>query len=196
MLKANLSTRPFYNERAAHMLLALCAAVVLGFTVFNVSRITGLSRANTDLLARATDQEAHARQLRTEAQRVRQSVDPESLDAVSVSAREANVLIDRRLFSWTELFNYFETALPDDVRITSVHPRPAGNGTATVAITAVSRRVEDLNRFMDALEATHAFKDVLSRDERTMDDGSLVAVLEGTYLRGLAADGRPAGGNP
>lgn len=184
MLRANLSTRPFYNERAAHLLIALCAALALGFTVFNVSRVVLLSRANTDLLTRVADEESRARQLRAEGQRVRQSLDPKQIEAVSSSAREANAIIDRRLFSWTELFNYFETTLPDDVRITSVHPKPNADGTVMVAITVIGRRVEDVDRFLDALETTRAFRDVLSRDERTTDDGSLLAVLEGTYLPG------------
>ena len=41
------------------------------------------------------------------------------VDSVSVDARQANDLIERRTFSWTELFNRFEHTLPDDVRITT-----------------------------------------------------------------------------
>jgi hypothetical protein len=124
---------------------------------------------------------------------------------VSTSAREANSIIDRRLFSWTELFNYFETALPDDVRITSVHPKTNADGTVTLALTVIGRRVEDVDRFLDALEASRAFRDMLSREERVGEDGNLLAVLEGTYLPGRGtlpgspapapAPSRPAGEN-
>ena len=34
MLRTNLSTRPFYNERAVHLLLALAAVIVLALTAF------------------------------------------------------------------------------------------------------------------------------------------------------------------
>ena len=184
MLRANLSTRPSYNERAAHLLIALGAVLAIAFTAVNVGRVVVLSRANTELLSRAADEESRARELRTEAQRVRQSLDPKKIEAVSTSAREANAIIDRRLFSWTELFNYFETALPDDVRITSVHPKTNADGTVTLALSVIGRRVEDVDRFLDELEGTRAFRDMLSRDERTADDGNLLAVLEGTYLPG------------
>ena len=190
MLRSNLSTRPFYNERAVHLLLALAAVLMLAFTVFNVARIVSLSRENTDLVVRAGDEESRARQLRAAAQRTRQSLDPKAIEAVSASAREANAIIDRRLFSWTELFNYFETTLPDDVRITSVRPQTDRNGNVKISITAIARRVEDVDRFMDALETTRAFRDVLSIDERTTEEGDLLAVIEAQYVPGR---GMPAG---
>lgn len=189
MLRSNLSTRPFYNERAVHLLLALAAVAVLGFTIFNVTRVVSLSRENTDLVVRAGNEESRVRQLRAAADRTRQSLDRRAIEAVSASAREANGIIDRRLFSWTELFNYFETSLPDDVRITSVRPQTDRGGNVKIAVTVVGRRVEEVDRFMDALEGTGAFKDVLSVDERTNEDGNLLAVLDAQYLpgRGTAA---------
>jgi Tfp pilus assembly protein PilN len=189
MLRSNLSTRPFYNERAVHLLLGLAAVLVLGFTMFNVTRIVSLSRENTDLVVRAGDEESRARQARADAQHTRQSLDPKVVETVSASAREANAIIDRRLFSWTELFNYFETTLPDDVRITSVRPQTDRSGNVKIAVTVIGRRVEDVDRFMDALEATRAFKDVLSIDERTTEEGDLLAVLDAQYVpgRGTAA---------
>lgn len=189
MLRSNLSTRPFYNERAVHLLVAVAAVLVVGFTMFNVTRVVSLSRENTDLVVRADNEDSRVRQLRSAAERTRQSLDPRVIEAVSASAREANAIIDRRLFSWTELFNYFETTLPDDVRITSVRPQTNRSGNVKIAVTVIGRRVEEVDRFMDALEATGAFKDVLSVDERTTEDGNLLAVLDAQYLpgRGTAA---------
>ena len=48
MLRTNLSTRPFYNERAVHAAIGAAALVVLALTVVNVSRIVTLSRQNTE----------------------------------------------------------------------------------------------------------------------------------------------------
>ena len=39
MLRTNLSTRPFYNERAVQLLLALAALLVVVLTAFNAIRI-------------------------------------------------------------------------------------------------------------------------------------------------------------
>ena len=43
MLRTNLSTRPFYNERAVHVCLALSAILVVALTVFNLWEIYSLS---------------------------------------------------------------------------------------------------------------------------------------------------------
>ena len=197
MLKANLSTRPFFNERAVHLLIAVAALVVLGLSIFNVSRILALSRERTSVAAEAADAEAMADALVAAARETRRTLDTAALASVSASAREANAIIDRRLFSWTELFKYLEATLPGDVRITSVRPQTDRDGVTTVAITAIGRRVESVDAFMVAMEKTGAFRNVLSRDERSTEDGDLLAVLEGRYQPNLAVAGAaPAAAAP
>ena len=56
MLRANLATRPFYNERAVHVLIAAAAAIVLALTAVNLIRIVNLSRHNTELSSRVNAQ--------------------------------------------------------------------------------------------------------------------------------------------
>lgn len=196
MLHGNLSTRPFYNERALHLALALATGLAVGFTAFNAGRILTLSNERTGVVTQAAQAEAEARQLREAAARTRTTLDPRQIDAVSASAREANAIIDRRLFSWTELLNYFETTLPPDVRLTSIRPRIEASGGATIVVTVVARRVEEVDAFMTALEATGAFANVLSREERATEEGDLVAALEAAYRPSLATaatDAAPAG---
>ncbi len=106
---------------------------------------------------------------------------------VQSAAREANELIDRRAFSWTDLFNRFETTLPPDVRLMAVQPQVDAEGRLLVAMTVVSRRVEDLDAFIDALEKTGAFREVLTRQEEAEDDGSRKSVLQGYYGAPAAA---------
>ena len=109
MIRTNLSTRPFYNERAVQLVLLGAGLVVLAATLFNVTRILQLSRQDTQLATQAASDEARARDLVASAARRRATVDPRALELASVDARQANDLIDRRTFSWTELFNRFET---------------------------------------------------------------------------------------
>src|SRR4051812_27871933 len=122
MIRTNLSTRPFYNERIVHLWLLAVAIVVLAATAFNASRVLRYSSSDTRLATQASNDESRAADLRRQAARLRSSVDPRQVDFAAADARQANDLIDRRTFSWTELFNRFETTLPDDVRIASVKP--------------------------------------------------------------------------
>ncbi len=61
-------------------------------------------------------------------------------------------------------------------------------GRMVVSVTVVSRRVEDLDEFIDALEKTGAFQEVLSRQEEAQEDGTLRSIIQGYY----AAGGAPA----
>ncbi len=182
MLRTNLSTKPFYNERAIHAAIAVAALVVAALTIFNLTQIVLLTRRQSELSSQATAAEDRARKLRADAVSVRQGIDPKQLDTIAGAAREANTLIGQRLFSWTDLLNRLETTLPDDVRITSMRPKIEKDGSVTVLMTAVGRRVEDIDRFMENLEATGAFADVYSKEEIATDDGSRQVSMEGRYL--------------
>ena len=182
MLRTNLSTRPFYNVRAVRALLGLFALVVAALTLYNVVRLVSLSATQRTLSADAVRNETEAARLRTEAAAFRGRVDPRQLAVVSADAKEANAIIDRRVFSWTSLLTQFEQALPPDVRITAVQPRREQDGTFAVNIGIEARRVEDVDAFIEALEARTPFRDVLPVEEQTGDSGVIEAVIDGKYL--------------
>jgi hypothetical protein len=181
MLRTNLSTRPFYNVRAVRALLGLCALVVIAFTLFNVIQTVRLLALERTLGADAVRAETEAARLRAQAAGFRARIDPRELASVSADAREANAIIDRRAFSWTTLFSQFEQALPPDVRITAVQPRREQDGTFAVNIGVEARRVEDVEAFIEALEARTPFRDVLPVEEQTSDTGLIEAIIDGRY---------------
>jgi Tfp pilus assembly protein PilN len=182
VIRTNLSTRPFYNERAVHAWLLALAVLVLVATVFNVSRVIRYSRSDTQLATQASQNEARAADLRRSAARLRATVDPRQIDVASADARQANDLIDRRTFSWTELLNLFETTLPDNVRITAVRPKVDPKRGTVLTINIAARSVDDVNELLNNLENTGMFADLLTPEEHVDDDGQLMASVEGVYL--------------
>jgi hypothetical protein len=46
-----------------------------------------------------------------------------------------------------------------------------------------AREVGDLEKFLEELEMTGAFRNVLTTDEQATDDGLLEAVIEGLYVQ-------------
>ena len=190
MLRTNLSTRPFYNDRAVRTGLLALALIGLGLTMFNAVEILRLERAGREARQTVAQNAVQARELREKAQGIRRSINQTALQAVQVSARDANALIDRRAFSWTALLNYFQATLPPDVRIASVTPQVDNDGRMLVAITAFARRAEDLYEFADALETTGAFSDVLPRQLAVEEDGTLRAEVQG-YYAGTAQGAAP-----
>ena len=189
MIRTNLSSRPFYNERLVYMWLAALAAVVVVATAFNVSRVLRYSRSDTQLETQASRDESRAADLRRQAAQLRASVDPRQVDFAAADARQANDLIDRRTFSWTELFNRFETTLPDDVRIASVRPRVDHDRGILLNISVLAKTVDDVNTFIMNLEATGAFANVRPAEEHTDETGLLMSSLEVVSLPGA---GKPA----
>ena len=157
MLRTNLSTRPFYNERIIHLLIALAGVIVLGITVFNAVRVIDLSRQNTELSTRVGRDRTEGDRLRREAVRIRKGIDPKELTVVAAAAREANSLIDQRTFSWTAFFNYLEATLPPDVMLVSVRPS-IDRGATRVSMVVLGRTPEDIDEFIEKLEATGAFE--------------------------------------
>ena len=139
MIRTNLSTKPFYNERSVHILLLVVAVIVVAATSFNVSRVLRYSRSDTELATQSARDEARAADLRKQAAQLRASVDLKQVDFASADAKQANDLIDRRTFSWTDLFNRFEATLPDEVRIVSVKPRRDRDQNIVLLIAVVAR---------------------------------------------------------
>ena len=192
MLRSNLSTRPFYNERAVHLWLFVFALVIVAATIFNVTSVYRYSRSDTELGVQADRDETRAADLRQQAARLRATVDPRQIEFASSEARQANNLIDRRTFSWTELFNRFEATLPDDVRITAVRPK-VEKGQITLSLTVIARSYEELERFMNNMEDSGFFLNPLSHEDHVDDKAQFIAAVDTIYLPGasLAQAGQP-----
>ena len=181
MLRTNLSTRPFYNDRLVRIGIGVAVLLVAGFTTFNGLQVLSLNARNGEMSSRAQQAEAQTAQYRERARAITQAMDKVEVTAVQEAARIANGLIDRRAFSWTDLFNRFEQTLPPDVRIASVEPQIDRDGRLLIAISTVSRRVEDLHEFIDKLELIGGLRDVIARNDVVEDDGSTRSVIQGYY---------------
>ena len=191
MLRTNLATRPFYNERAVYMVLGAVAVVGLVALTTGVLRIVDLSQRNTELTARAERAESEGADLSARAAEIQREVSPQALDEVAAAAREANLLIDQRVFSWTDFFNRIETTLPPGVMMTEVRP-DIEPGSIEVTMGVLGRRLDGINEFIAALEESGAFTGVLDRQSDITADGMYRAVLRGRYLQAVPPVGDEA----
>lgn len=181
MLRANLATRPFYNERAVHFILggiALAAALVL---VTSGIRLSVLFQERATLTAAAESNERRADETLEQTVELQRDTGTTELELLVAASREANRLIDQRAFSWTDFLNRIEATLPDEVMLTSLRPDVADR-VVGVQVGIVSQNVGAIDRFIERLEGTGAFADVLSREEEITDDGLYRAVLYGRYV--------------
>jgi Tfp pilus assembly protein PilN len=180
MLKTNLSTRPFYNERAIHWALGIAFAIVVALTVYNVTHVLSLTARQSELSAEVAKNESRITDLNAQAAKVRANIDQNALEHVIGAAQEANAIIDQRTFSWTELFNHLESTLPTGVMLTSVTPK-VEKGQIIVHLTVLGREVEQIDDFIEKLEATGAFTQVLAGDESVNEDEQIEAHISAEY---------------
>ena len=193
MLRGNLATRPFYNERLVTLLLALIAVVAVALTVFNASRLMQLSSRRSELRAQMSEDDANAARIRGNAVAVQNSVDRAALTSLAGSAREANRLIDARTFSWTTFFGYIEDTIPTGVRLNAVSPE-IEKGDIIVTMLLIGRQADDVAAFMTALEDTGAFYDVLPTVADRTEDGMERVTIRAGYLPPASAP--PAAATP
>jgi Tfp pilus assembly protein PilN len=191
MLTTNLSTRPFYNERAVRSVLLLLLVVVAALTVASAVTAYSLRTRERSLSAEATRLLDEAERLRGETRAMTAQINPKELETVTKAANEANAVIAQRSFSWVALLAELEAALPDDVRITSVQPR-VDKGRTVVLMEVEAMSSEHLAAFMDALDKRGAFRDVLPHEQTNADDNIVDAVVEAVYEPGDARKATPA----
>jgi Tfp pilus assembly protein PilN len=182
VIRTNLSTRPFYNERAVHLWLLIGAVLVAAATLLNVTTGLRYRQGDSESARQADADEKRSVELRQQIVKLRGSIDPRQIDAASAAARQANELIDRRTFSWTELLNRLETTLPDEAHIVAVRPKLDRASGIVLTLNVVARDVDDVNQFMENLEETGAFKNPRPTTERFNEQGLFESILEANYL--------------
>lgn len=185
MIRTNLSTRPFYNERAIHALAAIVAVLVVAVAAWQGVRIVQMSRYKTDLNAAIRKHRSETDIRERDAAQIRRGIDQKQLAIVSAQAKEANELIEERTFSWTQLFNLLEATLPDDVMLAAVRPE-FKDGVTMINLELQGRSSEDIQAFWDRLEKTGAFHDV---------EWSAVSAMESTDKMQMRAVYTPAQGS-
>jgi type IV pilus assembly protein PilN len=195
MLRPNLSTRPFYNERAVYAAVVVVALLVLAVTVWQGVRVVRLSRYKTDLNAAITRDRSQAQAFANQAQQTRRGLDQQELAVVVTRAKEANELIERRTFSWTALFNQLGSTLPEDVMLMGVHPE-FKDGETQVSLAVQGKRFDDIDAFWDRLEKTGSFRDIQWSDVNVSEEGlhsiSMTALYTAPHAAPEPAAPRPA----
>jgi Tfp pilus assembly protein PilN len=193
MIRGNLATRPFHQPQAPRGWMLAAALLVAAATIANVGGLLYYTQAQRERQAQAAADDARAAALRAETAAASEAAEPDGTQAIRVQyARE---LLARRAFSWTEVFDRFETALPASVRITTVRPRAGSDGDVTLEVGVVARSVEDVDLFLTRLEQSGAFGRALASDERVNEQGLVEAAIVAAYVppddreSGAVADG-------
>lgn len=188
----NLATRPFYNDRAVHLVLGVLGLAVVAVLAAGAVRLVELSRTQRALTLEADAAERETAAVSNRTARLEREMPGDALAALAAAAEEVNRLVERRLFSWTAFFNVIEQTLPAGVMLTAVRPDTDEEGTS-VDLAVVGRTVADVEDFIRRLEESGVLADVLARQGERNDEGMYRAQLRGRLVR-LAAPAAGADG--
>lgn len=181
MLKGNLSTRPFYSERLASLAIGAIAFAALLLAAYNALEVVSRSSERRELRGRIERDLAETSSVRATTANLQRTVDRATLGRLSASTIEANEVIGKRTFSWTEFFALIEKTLPADVRLVTVSPR-VERGVFKVSMSVVARDLTDVSSFVDAMLETGRFYDTATVDMQRREDTSLNAQIDAAYL--------------
>lgn len=180
-MRINLATRPFYNERLVTIVIGVVGVLALLVLAVSVQRVVALSGRRTELAGQIAQDQSTAQRFNLEAAALQRSINSQALKGLASGTVQANSLIDERTFSWTIFFGLIDKTLPDEVRIDAVAPSFDKDGVS-VFMTVVSKRPEDLASFIERLQGTGAFYDVLPQKEDATSDGMRRTSVTSRYL--------------
>jgi len=191
VLRTNLSTHPFYNERVVHAVAAVVALLVLAVAAWQVGRVVRLSKYKTDLNAAITRDRNVATVHERDAAQIRRGIDQKELAVVAAAAKEANQLIEQRTFSWTQLFNQLEATLPEDVMLVAIRP-DFKDAETEINLDVQGKRSDDIDAFWDRLEKTGSFRNIQWSAVTVTDDGLNKIQMRAVYTPPQPAAPQPA----
>ena len=89
-----------------------------------------------------------------------------TLDKPEASAKLSEIgflngLIARKDLSWTRLFANLEEMVPESVHLVSLRPDIGAKGGVTLHLDVVGRSIADVSRFIEALEKSPEFENVI-----------------------------------
>jgi hypothetical protein len=181
MLKSNLSTRPFYNDRLVAIVIAAIAIGAVALTAFNATELRSLTTQRSEFSRKIDADAAETRRLELRTAELNSTVDFPGMKSLWNDAREANNLIDTRTFSWTAFLGVIERTLPYGARLVEVAPKPE-KSVMHLEIVVVCQTTDDLRTLVDALEKTGVFTDVFPADSSPNDDGTETSLIRAVYL--------------
>ena len=158
--KLNLASQPFRNRAlpwAVAVLVSLASVVALVLIFSEYSRV----RAEADAADRQVQSLRGERaELERQAAAIRQNIPPEQRQTLEA----AHALVERKSFSWSQLFADLEQLLPSSVRVSRINVREVSRRgeqtTADLDLTVVGRTPNDVIGMMTEMNRLGTFRAV------------------------------------
>lgn len=156
--RLNLASEPFGNRALPWTLTAVIAVCSLIALVL-ILRATGQTNRKIDAVQRdVTSLEQQMVALKQRAEQVKSALTSDQLQTLQA----AHTLVDRKRFSWSQLFSDLEASLPGSVRVTRISVKDVVvRGDQTVAdleLVVVSKTPATITQMISDMDAAGIFQ--------------------------------------
>ncbi len=154
----NLASQPFRNRAFPWTVTGVIAIVSLIAVILIVSRTNETNRKAAVVASDVNNLRSQADVLKKSAEEVRAALTPEQRQLRDA----AEVLVERKHFSWSRLFADLESSLPGTVRVTRISVRDVashgGQTSAELELSVVSRNPNDVTNMISDMSRTGIFE--------------------------------------
>ncbi len=165
----NLSTRPFPAYRVINVALGVVFVVLLLITVWQAWGFVRFSSMARDIRGDEQNAGVEAESLGKHVAALESRLDRPEAAAKLNEIGFLNGLIARKDLSWTRLFANLEDMVPESVHLISLRPDVMESGPIVLHLDVVGRSIADVSRFIEALEKSPEFENVVVSVEQKSD---------------------------
>jgi Tfp pilus assembly protein PilN len=165
----NLSTRPFSAYRLINIALAFLLVVLVVLSVWQAAGFLRYSRLANSIRAQEQETRVEAEALGKRVAELESRLDRPESTAKLNEIGFLNHLIQRKNLSWTRFFANLEDMVPDNVHLTTLTPDIAASGPITFHIGVRAKSIADVTVFLERLEQSPVFENVIVTAEQKND---------------------------
>jgi len=197
--RLNLASDPFRNRTLPWTVAVAVSALSLLGMLYVLSEYRRVSADSAVADRQVRELRSQRAELDRQAAEVKQTIPPEQQETV----KAAHALVDRKGFSWSQLFSDLERALPSSVRVSRINVREverAGDLTrAGIDLTVVGKTPMDVTTMMAEMNQAGTFTAVALTENQKSGRGEsgFEWALRVSYVqRGRAQRRGPDGAPP
>ena len=178
----NLAARPYRDERPFIAVVVVSSVLIAVLTLMNFDawyRYRTETQSTRAKIAQVEEQGRREREREQAAVRRLKGLDLKRLDR---QTKFINAKLAERAFSWSTLLDELESVLVDDVRLVSVSPKFAEDGTILLSLNFQTRSPDGMITTINRMNADPQFADAFPSNETRLDGGNYSFDLTAQYL--------------
>jgi type IV pilus assembly protein PilN len=170
-LHLNLASRPYRDYRPVYAAVVVMSLIAAFLMLNNVETYYRYTRETRTTRAKIAALEAQTQQERQREESAQQRIKGLDLGRLAAQTKFVNAKLSERAFSWSTLLDELESVLADDVRLASISPRFAPDGTIDLSLEFLSKSADGMIRTINKMHADPQFRNPFPSRQAMIEGG-------------------------